>query len=736
MKKFFLSLVAILATISMFGQDRLNIYFADETGAQVRKIEATLGEPFNAPHLVFEPAEAERSVRVQYASQNPNVAEIDMMSGRIELKGEGSTYITATTGQTEQYLSASARYNLIVEAPHDTTPVEPPTCPEAYFYQNGERLKTLTIHKGEAVSLPMLLTATGSVYTSYQAYTDSANIAIVTADNLLYGVNEGYATLWGTIYASAEGEMLSCDYALPILVSGQGPQQKEKPELAFEPQEVTIEYGDPVVVPQIVNPHNITFTPNNSKWYTAWDSKVARVDEATGEVTILDVGDEIISFEFTGNDAFEGQIISYDLHVTTMGLTVGGFVVNNSNKDDILGDNGSITYDPITHTLTMTNAFIDGLGYNMTPARVKGAKDDVLPEANIIYTDKAPLTIVLIGGNALTTAEAGILSQFAPVVMMSPEGAYGTIRISGYTVGIKAEALKLYKCGVSTYGYAAGVAVGELAVASGANLFAQGSGLAIQANSLIMAEDNNGEGIAILTEGVTFEKGKGFFKDGKVATVVEIGKVPVVVPDDEVTTIDFTQTDPEGNETVVFSTSVNDTYNEETGQLEISTSLTDEQVEEALENLVPGSSAWIDMLPGSLVFDIPAGEGKVRINCMTLPGYKLQVKIEGQAAISVQMVALGWAEVSYNVAQPMHVVIYLHAEGGASAPARIIARTADDPAAGAYIQAIEIAPKNAPEGIEHIDAERLENGAKLLLDGQLYIIREGRIFNANGAQVR
>ena len=142
------------------------------------------------------------------------------------------------------------------------------------------------------------------------------------------------------------------------------------------------------------------------------------------------------------------------------------------------------------------------------------------------------------------------------------------------------------------------------------------------------------------------------------------------------------------------------------------------------------------MLPGSIVFDIPAGEGKVRINCMTLPGYKLQVKIEGQAAISVEQVALGWAEVSYNVAQPMHVVIYLHAEGGASAPARIIARTADDPAAGAYIQAIEIAPKNAPEGIEHIDAERLENGSKLLLNGQLYIIREGRIFNANGAQVR
>ena len=155
MKKFFLSLVAIFAAISMFGQDQLNIYFADEAGEQVRKTEATLGEPFNAPHLVFEPAEAERYVRVQYESKNPDVAEIDMTSGRITLKGEGSTSITAVTGQTEQYASASARYNLVVVAPHDTTPVEPPTCPEARFYQNGAEVKTLNLKVGEAVSVPM-----------------------------------------------------------------------------------------------------------------------------------------------------------------------------------------------------------------------------------------------------------------------------------------------------------------------------------------------------------------------------------------------------------------------------------------------------------------------------------------------------------------------------------------------------------------------------------------------------
>lgn len=718
MKKFFLSLVAILATISMFGQDRLNIYFVSAyTGNQVRSMTVTLGETFEAPRLVFEPAEAERSVRVEYSSTNPNVAEIDMVSGRIELKGEGSTYITATTGQTELYFSASARYNLIVEAPHDTTPVEPPTCPEAYFYQNGERLKTLTIHKGEAVSLPMLLTATGSVYTSYQAYTDSANIAIVTADNLLYGVNEGYATLWGTIYASAEGEMLSCDYALPIIVEA-GKPQKKSPELSWSDTVVYAELGVPVEAPILHNPHNVPMNKIES-----YNPNVAEISEDGKVLTIKGVGTAVIFAESFDTEEYYAQSVSYTVHVHSLGLIVKGINVTSANAHDVLGDSTrNVTFEVSSRTLHLNSWNIDATGLDLN-AMIEDNTSDV------------PLTIMLHGGNSITNANTCIKADNVPVVIMGASQR-DALAMTAATIAVETPYFKIHQCAVSADAPLAGLKLGvELGVSVNSHLFVTSAGLAIQVPELILADGE--EGVAILTPGVRFMQGKGFLTEKyEYAKEVEIGKVPVVVPDDEVTTIDFTQTDPEGNETVVFSASANDSFNEETGQLEISTSLTDEQVEEALENLVPGSSAWIDMLPGSLVFDIPAGEGKVRINCMTLPGYKLQVKIEGQAAISVQMVALGWAEVSYNVAQPMHVVIYLHAEGGASAPARIIARTADDPAAGAYIQSIEIAPKNAPQGIENIDAERLENGSKLLLDGQLYIIREGRIFNANGAQVR
>ena len=522
MKKFLLTLVAVFTAISMFGQERLTIYFADETGTQVgRQVTATLGEAFTAPHLVFEPAEAQRSVRVEYGSTNPDAAEIDMTSGRITLKAAGSTTITATTGQTEQYYSARAQYQLVVEAAQDTTPVVPPTCPDAYFYMNGEMLKVLNLTVGQAVSVPTLMSTEGGIL-SGRMVIDSTNIAMVTEDNMIYGKAEGSATLYVMIYKSSSaaggdgaGGVLTCEYQLPIIVEAAAPQ-KPKPGLAFDAAEVNIELGETFVAPKLINPNNITLTPANSKWYNRWNSTVASVNEETGEVTILGVGTDTIYLEFTGDATYDFDILSYQIHVTTLGLTIGGVNVTSKNASDIMGDNGSITYDPITHTLTMTNAILS-------------------ESSGISYTDNIPLTVVLVGANAITNADNGIHSEWAAVYMRAEE--YGSIRMTATTVCIKAPMLKISNCSVTAYGNAAGLATSTLSVARGANIVADGS-VAIQAQEFIKAEDNDGEGIDILTAGVTFESKKGFYKDGKYATHVEIGKVVVVPAATEVTTID------------------------------------------------------------------------------------------------------------------------------------------------------------------------------------------------------
>lgn len=661
---------------------------------------------------------------------NEQVAKLTE-DGMIYAVGEGSTVFSGMTfqvGADGNTLTCDYTFDIAVKG--GETPEEP-TCPEARYFYNGAVVDTMFLNVGEAIDIPLLMTAAGETIYG-RGVVEDPQVATVTADNRLYMLAEGFTNYVVTyLKSTAAGDSLQCAYYLPLKVAAT--TQLLDPELSFDQKDIYLELGDEVVAPKLINPHDIVFTSNNCKWYTNWESTVARVDEQSGVITLVGgTGDETIYFEFTGNDEYRGAAASFVIHVSTTGLIVGGILVTNSNKDQIPAGNGYIFYDPITHTLTMVDAVIstENVVIEGAPAR---AKADQQISAGIYYSDAHPLTVMLIGSNAIVYGDAGIFSESAPVTMIGDSIAGGSIRISGATVGVKAEAYKIYKSSVVASGNAAGVAVDELSVATGGYLLAQGQGLAIQANQLVLAD--GGEGVAILTEGVTFTPKIGFLKDGKPATIVEIGKVPVVVPEDEVTTIDFTQTDPEGNETVVFSTSVNDTYNETTGQLEISTQLTDAQVEEALESLVPGSSAWVDMLPGSLVFDIPAGEGELKVKCLTLPGYKLQVKIEGQAAVSVEMAELGWAKVSYNVAAPVHVVIYLHAPEGASAPARIATRMQDAVEAHAYIEAVEIAPAKAPQGLENIVVDG-DQTTKILFDGQIYILREGHIFTVQGAEVR
>lgn len=725
--------------VSLFAQSQLSMYFVGTDGTQVRQLEATIGEDFIEPRLVIEPAGAD--VRVVYSSTNPNVAEVDMMSGEVTLLKAGNTTIMAQSGQTEQYYSARATYNLIVN--EQETPPDPEfTCPDAKYYFNGGELTVMTLKVGDVVSIPVLLGATGEVYSLRAKTVEGIRVAELTADDMIHAVGAGTARFVGLIIQTVQNQAgtvttQECEYSFDIVVES-AVTEKADPELSFSQTEVDIELGEKWSQPELINPHNVPTTQPFGKYYTNWDSQVAQVDEGTGEVTILGVGDETIYFEFTGNAAYKPALISYTIHVSTLGLVIGGVAVTNSNKEDVFGDQGSIVYDPLTHTLTMTNATVSGASIDLAPARVKAAaKTEELPAAGILYGDKMPLTIVLIGGNAIFNADAAIYSIYAPVVMMSPEGAFGSIRINGSTVGVKAEALKLFKCAMLANGGAAAVAVNELAVATGANLLAQGQAMAIQANSLVLAEDNDGEGIAILTEGVTFEKGKGFMKDGKVARVVEIGKVVIPVPDDEVTTIDFSVTDPDGNESLIFSSTANDTYNAETGQLEISSTLTDEQVEYTMETFVPGSSEWKANLPGAIMFDIPAGEGEIEIEGSVSYGYTLKLKLDGQPVAVLTKGESGAIVFQYNTPVSLHVVLYLQIDNSASMPSRVAAGKADEePTTGATISSIKITPKNAPQGLEDVTKDQSQTTNKVIVGAQILILRGGKAYTPQGQEVK
>ena len=716
MKKisFFVALVAMmLLPLRMVGQNRLTMSFVDANGRTVRQVEATMGEEFVEPTLMIQPAGAQ--VRVVYSSANERVATVDMMSGEVTLVSAGSTTIIAQSGETEAYFGAQAQYSLIVNAAQDTTPVIEPTCPEARFYMNGAQLTSLSLKVGESVSVPMLMSATGSMLSGRPSVQDPT-IATVSADNMIHGLAEGATTLFVSTVSTVEGSVLTCDYSLPLVVEAAAPQ-KQSPELSWSDTIIYAELGVPCEAPVLLNPHNVPMNKIESQ-----NPNVAEVSEDGTQLTIKGVGDALIFAESFETPEYYAQSVSYIVHVSTIGLRVKGINVTSLNAADVLGDGShNVTFDVESRTLHLNSWNIDGANLSI---------DAMIKDEGV----ERPLTIMLHGVNSITNVQTCILAANIPVIVMG-QSMRDELTMSANQVAVNTPYFKIHQCAVSAQAPMAAIKLGnELGVSKNSHLLATSTGLAIQCKTFVMAEGE--EGVAILTPGVRFETNKGFMTtNNEYAKEVEIGKVPVVAPADEVTTIDFTATDPEGYESIVFSASADDAYNEETGQLELATSLTDEAVAQALEDLVPGSSAWIDLLPGSLVFDIPAGRGTVQIQCMTLAGYTLQVKLEGQAVVSIAQTALGWAEVTYDVPAPVHVVIYLHAQSAASAPAHIATRVEDAVSAGAYIQAVKIVPENAPVGFENVQSNDVQS-TKFIRGGQLIIILDGKMYNATGVEVK
>ncbi len=503
--------------------------------------------------------------------------------------------------------------------------------------------------------------------------------------------------------------------------------KKRTPELSFSEPYVEAEPNVPFTAPTLNNPQNVPI----DKWYSS-NTDVAEVNEATGEVTIKAVGDAIIYCEFTGNDLYEGAIASYTIHATTIGLQVMGIEVTGLNADDILGDGSKkVTFDKETRTLYLNNWVVDASGIG-----------DPTVRTHVIWNQsKMPLTISCTGECAITNADRCIVSMPAALIFMN-DSKDGSLTLTANettgSIAIQADAFKIHEADITAIGSVVGIKVGALTVSKLSHIYAMATGTDAYAGIVCPQFKIADAGIQILTPGVHYADAKLEFFDDEANTVrsklIEIGKVPVTVPDDEETVINFSVTDPESNEATVFSTSANDTYNEETGQLEISTSLTDEEVAAALETLIPGSSAWISLLPGSLVFDIPAGKGEILINCMTLPGYTLNIMIEGNGTVSITQATLGWAKVSYDVAAPTHVVIYLHASSS-SAPLEASSRRASSASANAYIQGIKITPDGSL-AVNVIKSEEKVSNGKYLKNGQLYIVHDGRVFNVAGVELK
>ena len=211
------------------------------------------------------------------------------------------------------------------------------------------------------------------------------------------------------------------------------------------------------------------------------------------------------------------------------------------------------------------------------------------------------------------------------------------------------------------------------------------------------------------------------------------------LPKNETSTFDFTVIGPNNSELIGVTLGASDKYNSTEGRIEISSTNTAEEIDQKLNDAFEGAASLRSLLPGTITFELEGpGEGKIEIDCQTLPGYTLKVRIAeyGTAAITstFEQYVRGKATVEYNVKQKTYVVIYLEGTSSASAPARI-ARSKKEEDSGAYVYSIVVTPKNTPTGVEPTFSDPSGN-VKVMINGILYILHDGKMYDVHGIRVR
>ena len=200
------------------------------------------------------------------------------------------------------------------------------------------------------------------------------------------------------------------------------------------------------------------------------------------------------------------------------------------------------------------------------------------------------------------------------------------------------------------------------------------------------------------------------------------------------TTFDFSEMkDLEGSDQMSVSLGENDIFNEEEGRLEFTSIVTEEEVTAALENTTPGTSDFKNQLPSSMTFILQQGDGDIEIDCQILSGFELQVKIGDAESVTISSCERDKAVVHYDVIENTYVVIYLTNASSTDAPDRMRALTNSE--IGAYIYAVKIIPSNAETGIDEILQYPNTNTQKLLMNGQLLILRDGKAYTITGQKI-
>lgn len=237
---------------------------------------------------------------VTFACVDNTVAQVDAATGVVTTVGMGETEITATVPADGIYREATASMKLVVNVA---------TAGAIHFAESEIVLKV-----GEEATVAVVRAEDGKA-TGDVAYTssDSETIEVDEETGTIYAHKETAegtpVTITANFTADEDSYYADCAATYTVTVT------KNAVTLAFAQDSVTVKYGETVENALTVEPEEAANDANGTVKYSSSAGQVAKVDEITGAVTLVGVGNTVITAKYSGSKKYANAEVAYTLNV-------------------------------------------------------------------------------------------------------------------------------------------------------------------------------------------------------------------------------------------------------------------------------------------------------------------------------------------------------------------------------------------------------------------------------------
>lgn len=176
-----------------------------------------------------------------------------------------------------------------------------------------------------------------------------------------------------------------------------------------------------------------------------------------------------------------------------------------------------------------------------------------------------------------------------------------------------------------------------------------------------------------------------------------------------------------------------DYYDDDNSYLALCTPLQDSYVNTLMDEVQQAISDFTSKFSG-ISFFLPAGKGELKLDICT-HGLQLSVHI-GNAVAHITQNERGEAILQYDIPEPTLVCMHAIEITVNGAAERRAQKQVNDEKKRVELYKMKIVPEKAPSDINQIDANSSTLNAKCLINGHLFILRNGKTYSISGQEVR